>query len=72
MQEAQPCFKAQIGSMPPSHSQRFWQRRCAKSPIGDANREDMTDQEKLDFNKNNALGPEFEPVDMTHSGKPEF
>ena len=40
--------------------------------IGDHNREDMTDEEKLDFNLNNALGPEFQPVDMTHSGKPEF
>ena len=40
--------------------------------LGDHNREDMTDAEKLDFNLNNALGPEFEPVDMTHSGKPEF
>lgn len=40
--------------------------------MGDTNREDMTDEEKLDFNMNNALGPEFQPVDMTHSGKPEF
>lgn len=40
--------------------------------MGDHNREDLTDTEKLDFNLNNALGPEFEPVDMTHSGKPEF
>ena len=40
--------------------------------LGDTNREDLTDQEKLDFNTNNALGPEFEPVDLTHSGKPEF
>ena len=40
--------------------------------LGNTNRENMTDQEKLDFNMNNALGPEFEPVDVTHSGKPEF
>lgn len=40
--------------------------------LGDANRDDMTDEEKLQFNLNNALGPEFQPVDMTHSGKPEF
>lgn len=40
--------------------------------LGDTNREDLTDQEKLDFNMSNALGPEYEPVDMTHSGKPEF
>ena len=40
--------------------------------MGDHNREDLTDEEKLDFDLNNALGPEFEPVDTTHSGKPEF
>ncbi len=40
--------------------------------LGDHNRADMTDEQKLDFNLNNALGPEFQPVDMTHSGKPEF
>lgn len=42
--------------------------------LGDTNRDtkDMTDEEKLNFNLNNALGPEFEPVDSTHSGKPEF
>jgi len=35
-------------------------------------REDMTDEEKLDINSNRALGPEFQTVDMTHSGKPEY
>ena len=40
--------------------------------LGDTNREDLTDEEKLGFDLNNALGPEFQPVDMTHSGKPEL